>query len=76
MSFANNGSNFTPMTNHVDDYSKWFSALQQQYEKLNGWVFWSWKTELSTNPQMWDYQSRFFPLFFCLSILYFAAMAY
>ncbi|KAJ9285713.1 CAZyme family GH5 [Paecilomyces variotii] len=56
LSFSNSGDAFTPMTDHVSDYSNWFSAQQQQYEKLNGWVFWSWKTDLTNNAEQWTYQ--------------------
>ena len=29
-------------------------AQQQLYEKTNGWIYWTWKTELS--DIRWDYQ--------------------
>jgi len=35
-------------------YGQWFSAQIQAYEKVNGWIFWSWKTELG--DYRWGYQ--------------------
>lgn len=37
-------------------YGQWFSAQIQAYEKVNGWIFWSWKTELG--DYRWGYQVR------------------
>lgn len=34
-------------------YKQWWIAQQRLYEQTNGWIFWSWKTELN-NPR-WDY---------------------
>jgi hypothetical protein len=34
-------------------YKQWFIAQQRLYEQTNGWIFWSWKTEL--NDPRWDY---------------------
>ncbi|KAJ5219528.1 glucan endo-1-6-beta-glucosidase B, partial [Penicillium chermesinum] len=57
LTFNNKGDNFTPMSNHVSSYSKWFSAQQRQYEALSGWVFWSWKTDEGlVNVEQWNYQ--------------------
>lgn len=48
------------MTSGVDSsdaafFKKWFTAQQQLYEKpgMDGWVFWTWKTEL--NDPRWTY---------------------
>ncbi|KAK7951937.1 uncharacterized protein PG986_007665 [Apiospora aurea] len=35
-------------------YRQWWGAQQRLYEKTNGWIFWTWKTQLG-NPR-WDYQ--------------------
>ncbi|USP78586.1 glycoside hydrolase family 5 protein [Curvularia clavata] len=34
-------------------YKQWFIAQQRLYEKTNGWIFWSWRTQL--NDPRWDY---------------------
>ncbi|GMG31317.1 unnamed protein product [Aspergillus oryzae] len=60
LAFDNTGDNFLPMTgDHAKSYSKWFSAQQRQYEALDGWVFWSWKTDTVPNIEQWNYQSMF-----------------
>lgn len=35
-------------------YAKWYAAQVMAYEKQDGWVFWSWKTDL--DDYRWDYQ--------------------
>lgn len=58
LAFDNTGDNFLPMTgDHAKSYSKWFSAQQRRYEALDGWVFWSWKTDDLPNVEQWNYQS-------------------
>jgi hypothetical protein len=39
--------------NNQPFYHQWFIAQQRLYEQTNGWIFWSWKTEL--NDPRWDY---------------------
>lgn len=34
-------------------YKQWFIAQQRLYERTNGWIFWTWKTQL--NDPRWDY---------------------
>jgi hypothetical protein len=34
-------------------YKQWFIAQQRLYERTNGWIFWSWRTQL--NDVRWDY---------------------
>ncbi|EUC29967.1 glycoside hydrolase family 5 protein [Bipolaris zeicola 26-R-13] len=34
-------------------YKQWFVAQQRLYERTNGWIFWSWRTQL--NDPRWDY---------------------
>jgi hypothetical protein len=41
-------------------YSKWFTAQVHAYEKQQGWVFWTWKSQL--NDYRWTYQSKLIPL--------------
>ncbi|ORY60657.1 glycoside hydrolase superfamily [Pseudomassariella vexata] len=36
-------------------YQQWWIAQQRLYEKTNGWIFWTWKTQLG-NPR-WDYSA-------------------
>lgn len=38
-----------------DWYKKWWAAQVMAYEKQDGWVFWSWKTNLG--DYRWDYQA-------------------
>ncbi|KAE8136074.1 glycoside hydrolase superfamily [Aspergillus pseudotamarii] len=57
LAFDNTGDNFLPMTgDHAKSYAKWFSAQQRRYEALDGWVFWSWKTDDLPNVEQWNYQ--------------------
>ena len=35
-------------------YTDWWSAQVQAYEMQDGWVFWTWKTDLG--DYRWDYQ--------------------
>lgn len=59
LTFGNSGDSFTPMSSHASSYSKWFSAQQRQYEALNGWIFWTWKTDDGlVNVEQWNYQSE------------------
>ncbi|MCJ1391927.1 hypothetical protein MMC18_004794 [Xylographa bjoerkii] len=39
---------------NVPFYTAWWSAQVQAYEMQDGWVFWSWKTDL--DDYRWDYQ--------------------
>ncbi|KAI4625047.1 uncharacterized protein J4E87_005528 [Alternaria ethzedia] len=34
-------------------YKDWFIAQQRLYEKTEGWIFWTWRTQL--NDPRWDY---------------------
>ncbi|RMZ70956.1 glycoside hydrolase family 5 [Pyrenophora seminiperda CCB06] len=34
-------------------YKQWFVAQQRLYERTDGWIFWSWRTQL--NDPRWDY---------------------
>jgi len=38
---------------NVPFYRQWFVAQQRLYERTNGWIFWSWRTQL--NDPRWDY---------------------
>jgi hypothetical protein len=38
---------------NVAFYEQWFIAQMRLYEQTNGWIFWTWKTEL--NDPRWDY---------------------
>lgn len=48
-------SNVNDWQNQKEFYTKWFTAQQQLYEEpgMDGWVFWTWKTEL--NDPRWTY---------------------
>ena len=48
---------FSPVKkgNH-DWYRQWWAAQVQAYEKQEGWVFWSWKTELGEDWR-WSYSA-------------------
>ncbi|KAH8691658.1 putative endo-beta-1,6-glucanase [Talaromyces proteolyticus] len=46
-------SDWDPSTNQAF-YQKWFAAQVMTYEKQEGWVFWSWKSELG--DYRWSYQ--------------------
>lgn len=61
LAFNNKGDNFLPMAgNHSSTYYKWFSAQQTKYEQLNGWIFWTWKTDKNLpNIEQWNYQSKY-----------------
>ena len=50
-------SQFWPISDNLDFYQKWFNAQVRAYEKQDGWVFWSWKTNLG-DPR-WDYQGMY-----------------
>jgi hypothetical protein len=39
--------------NNIPFYKQWFIAQQRLYEKTNGWIFWTWRTQL--NDPRWDY---------------------
>ncbi|XP_055354489.1 uncharacterized protein LOC129600112 [Paramacrobiotus metropolitanus] len=48
------GSEFNPSSpGAAEFYKKWWAAQVMAYEKQNGWVFWSWKTDL--NDYRWSY---------------------
>ncbi|KAK8139887.1 hypothetical protein PG984_001010 [Apiospora sp. TS-2023a] len=48
-------SEFNPhQSQNYPFYQQWWGAQQRLYEKTNGWIFWTWKTQLG-NPR-WDYQ--------------------
>ncbi|KAK8049067.1 glycoside hydrolase family 5 protein [Apiospora phragmitis] len=50
-----NNSDFDPhQSQNYPFYQQWWGAQQRLYEKTNGWIFWTWKTQLN-NPR-WDYQ--------------------
>ncbi|KAL2007894.1 hypothetical protein VTN00DRAFT_7876 [Thermoascus crustaceus] len=46
-------SDWAPDTNK-DFYSKWFAAQVIAYEKQDGWIFWTWKSQLG--DYRWSYQ--------------------
>lgn len=50
-------SDFAPES-HVSWYRKWFAAQVIAYEKVEGWVFWSWKADKigGVNDWRWSYQ--------------------
>jgi len=39
--------------NNTAFYKQWFVAQQRLYERTNGWIFWTWNTQL--NDSRWDY---------------------
>jgi hypothetical protein len=49
-----------PVSSNMDFYKKWWAAQVLAYEKQQGWVFWSWKSEetswLTNNPK-WGYKN-------------------
>ncbi|MCJ1475088.1 hypothetical protein MMC13_003748 [Lambiella insularis] len=47
-------SDFATTAANAQFYRNWWSAQVQQYEQQDGWVFWSWKTDLG--DYRWDYQ--------------------
>lgn len=49
-------SDFWPISNNLQFYQNWFNAQVRVYEKQDGWIFWSWKTNLG-DPR-WDYQGK------------------
>jgi hypothetical protein len=54
-------SNFWPIANHLDFYSRWFGAQKQAYEKQDGWIFWSWKTQFTRDGKVdprWSYVGK------------------
>ena len=42
--------------NNLEFYSNWFLAQAQSFEKQQGWVYWSWKTEQG-NDFRWSFQT-------------------
>ena len=48
-------NDWNPNTN-VDWYKQWWAAQVMAYEKVQGWIFWTWKTSGSLNDPRWDYQ--------------------
>jgi hypothetical protein len=40
-------------SSNVAFYQQWFIAQQRLYEQTNGWIFWSWRTQI--NDPRWDY---------------------
>ncbi|KAJ5791904.1 CAZyme family GH5 [Penicillium psychrosexuale] len=46
-------SDWEPSSN-TDFYGKWFAAQVHSYEKQQGWIFWTWKSQL--NDYRWSYQ--------------------
>jgi len=56
-SISPNDQNDSDLTNdsaNIPFYTNWWSAQVQAYETQDGWVFWSWKTNLG--DYRWDYQ--------------------
>ncbi|KAE8383441.1 putative glucan endo-1,6-beta-glucosidase B [Aspergillus bertholletiae] len=39
---------------NLDFYKKWFAAQVKNYEKHQGWIFWTWKTQLG--EYRWSYR--------------------
>lgn len=48
-----NDSDWTASDN-IAFYQEWFGAQVQAYEKQQGWIFWTWKTDL--NDPRWGYR--------------------
>ena len=44
------------LSKNLDWYRQWWAAQVVAYEKVGGWVFWTWKTTGSLNDPRWDYQ--------------------
>lgn len=47
-------SDFATTSANAQFYTNWWSAQVQAYNKQDGWIFWSWKTNLG--DYRWDYQ--------------------
>ncbi|KAJ5084889.1 glucan endo-1,6-beta-glucosidase B [Penicillium alfredii] len=47
-------SDWQPNSSNADFYRKWFAAQVHSYEQGQGWVFWTWKSQL--NDYRWSYQ--------------------
>lgn len=48
-------ADWAPDTNK-DFYKKWFAAQVMAYEKQDGWIFWTWKSQLG--DYRWSYQGE------------------
>ncbi|OOO07157.1 glycoside hydrolase family 5 [Aspergillus oryzae] len=46
-------ADWKPYSN-LDFYQKWFAAQVQNYEQHQGWIFWTWKTQL--DEYRWSYR--------------------
>ncbi|KAB8272545.1 putative glucan endo-1,6-beta-glucosidase B [Aspergillus minisclerotigenes] len=46
-------ADWKPYSN-LDFYQKWFAAQVQNYEQHQGWIFWTWKTQLG--EYRWSYR--------------------
>ena len=44
---------FWPIADNLAFYQSWFAAQAQCYERVDGWIFWSWKAQLG-DPR-WSY---------------------
>lgn len=56
LAVAENSSEFEVKSGKNSDfYSQWYSAQVSSYEKQDGWIFWSWKTEMDGDYR-WSYK--------------------
>lgn len=49
-------ADWKPYSN-LDFYQKWFAAQVQNYEQHQGWIFWTWKTQL--DEYRWSYRGTY-----------------
>lgn len=54
--YENKGEFALSSSGAVDFYLKWWKAQVTVYEKQQGWIFWSWKTELGSDYR-WGYSN-------------------
>jgi aryl-phospho-beta-D-glucosidase BglC (GH1 family) len=53
-SMSTNNNEWDPSSNY-NFYHTWWAASVRQFEKQDGWIYWTWKTSGLGDPR-WDYQ--------------------
>ncbi|KAH7042659.1 glucan endo-1,6-beta-glucosidase B [Macrophomina phaseolina] len=53
MAVQQKGEGFTPETDYKAFWNQYFVALQWNYERTRGWVWWTWKAEGGARLQNW-----------------------
>ena len=48
--------NVENVSRNLNWYKQWWAAQVVAYEKVQGWIFWTWKTTGSLDDPRWDYQ--------------------